>query len=234
MSTREIVYGRNPVAELLAAKRRRVHDVWALDDLVGAEWLAGFDVRPATREQLARVAKTGDHQGAVAFCDPYPYVEGSELLKRPGIIVALDGAQDPRNLGAIARVCDAAGAAGLAIMRRGSPGVTSVVCKASAGAIEHLNVAQVENLSSFLNDSKGPERWVVGTDADSGEDFREVDFGESPVFVFGAEGTGLRPRVRSMCDVLVKIPMWGHVGSLNLSVATGILLYESLRAEKPR
>jgi 23S rRNA (guanosine2251-2'-O)-methyltransferase len=233
MSTREIVYGRNPVAEVLTAKRRRVHDVWALDDLVGEPWLAGFDVRPATKEQIARSAGTGDHQGVVAFCDPYPYVEGSELIKAPGIVVALDGAQDPRNLGAIARVCDAAGAAGLAIMRRGSPGVTSVVCKASAGAIEHLPVAQVENLAAFLNDAKGPDRWVIGTDADSGEDFRDVDLGDSPVFVFGAEGTGLRPRVRSMCDVLLRIPMKGHVTSLNLSVAAGILLFESLRAEKP-
>lgn len=232
--SREIVYGRNPVREVLAAGRRRVHDVWALADLAGAEWMRGFDVRPATREQLARAAGTGDHQGAVAFCDPYPYVEGYELLALPGVIVALDGAQDPRNLGAIARVCDAAGAAGLAIMRRGSPGVTPVVCKASAGAIEHLPVAQVENLASFLNDAKSPERWVIGTDADSGEDFREVNLGDSPVFVFGAEGTGLRPRVRSMCDVLVRIPMRGRVGSLNLSVAAGILLYETLRAEKCR
>jgi 23S rRNA (guanosine2251-2'-O)-methyltransferase len=234
MSTREIVYGRNPVREVLAAGRRRVHDVWALPDLVKSDWLMGFDVRPATKEQMARAADTGDHQGVIAFCDPYPYVESLALMRQPGVLVALDGAQDPRNLGAIARVCDAAGVSGMAIMRRGSPGVTPVVCKTSSGAIEHMPVAQVENLSSFLNDAKGPERWIIGTDADSGEDFREVDLGGSPLFVFGAEGSGLRPRVRSMCDVLVRIPMKGRVDSLNLSVAAGILLYESLRAEKPR
>lgn len=232
--SRDLVYGRNPVRELIAAGRRRVHEVWALPDLAGAEWLVAFRPRPATRAELARAAGTGDHQGVVAFSDPYPYVEPRDLLDRPGVVVALDGAQDPRNLGAIARVCDAAGARGLVILRRGSPGVTPAVCKTSAGAIEHLDVARVDNLASFLHDAKGPDRWVIGTDAEAGEDYRTVSWSESAILVFGAEDVGLRPRVRSACDVLVRIPMRGHVGSLNLSVAAGVLLYESLRAEKDR
>ena len=230
----EVVYGRNPVRELLAAGRRRVHEVWALPDLAREPWPAGLKVRGASRAELGRAAGSSDHQGVVAFCDPYPYVEPRDLLAAPGPVVCLDGAQDPRNLGAVARVCDAGGAAGIAITRRGSPGVTSVVCKASAGAVEHLPVARVENLASFLHDAKGPDRWVVGADAAADRDYRDVDWDESTIVVLGSEGTGLRPRVKAACDVLVRIPMRGRVASLNLAVAAAILLYEATRGRDDR
>jgi 23S rRNA (guanosine2251-2'-O)-methyltransferase len=166
----------------------------------------------------------------VASCDPYPYVDVDDVLDAPGPVVCLDRIQDPRNLGAIARVVDALGAAGIVIARRGSPGVTGAVCKASAGAVEHVLLAQVENVASFLHDARGPHRWVVGADSDAGEDYRTVTWDPGTIVVLGAEGHGLRPRVRAMCDSLVRIPMRGHVDSLNLSVAAALLVAEATRA----
>ncbi|MEW6581419.1 MAG: RNA methyltransferase [Actinomycetota bacterium] len=227
--SREVVYGRNPVRELIAAGRRRVHEVWALPELRDAPWLAPARPRPASRAELGRACGTSDHQGVVAFCDPYPYVEARDALAEGGVLVALDGAQDPRNLGAVARVCDAGGARGMVMTRRGSPGVTPAVCKTSAGAVEHILVSRVENLASFLHDAKGPARWVVGADSADGRDYREIPWSSDTIIVLGAEGAGLRPRVRSACDELVRIPMRGRVDSLNLSVAAGILVYEALR-----
>ena len=152
------------------------------------------------------------------------------MLDAPGPVVCLDGAQDPRNLGAVARVAEAAGAAGLVIPERGSPGVTAAVAKASAGAVEHLRIARVGNLASFVHDARGPDRWAVGADPEAGEDYRLVPWDRDLVLVLGAEGRGLRPRVRAACDRLVRIPMSGRVSSLNLSVAAGVLLFEAARS----
>ena len=229
-----VVYGRNPVKELAAAGRRAIHQVWALPDLCTEAWVAALKPTPADKAALGQAAGTGDNQGIVAFADPYPYAEVAEILDAPGPIVCLDRLQDPRNLGAVARVADAVGAAGIVIMRRGSPEVTGAVCKTSAGAIEHVRVAQVENLASFLHDAKSPARWVVGADEDADEDYRDVEWDPGAIVVIGAEGEGLRPRVRSMCDRLVRIPMAGHVASLNLSVATALLLFETRGGNKPR
>lgn len=229
----EVVYGRNPVRELAAAGRRAIREVWALPELSGEGWLAPLGPRPRTRSELARACGSGDHQGVVAVCDAYPYAEPSEIVAAPGPVVCLDGAQDPRNLGAVARVAEAAGAAGLVIPGRGSPGVSAAVCKASAGAVEHLRVARAVNLAAFVHDARGPGRWALGADADAGEDYRSVDWDPEVIIVLGAEGSGLRPRVRAACDRLVRIPMRGRVGSLNLSVAAGVLLFEALRGAEP-
>ncbi len=227
---REAVYGRNPVRELLAAGRREVHEVHALPGLAGEPWLAGVVVREATRDRLARLAGTGDHQGVVALAGPYPYVEPRDLLELPGPLVCLDGAQDPRNLGAIARTAEAVGAAGIAIPRRGSPGVTPVVVKASAGAVEHLAVAQVGSMAAFVHDARaGGERPAIGAEPEGGEDYRAVPWRADAVLVMGAEGAGLRPSVAAVCDHLVRIPMAGRVASLNISVAAAILLFETYR-----
>ncbi|WP_217915082.1 TrmH family RNA methyltransferase [Miltoncostaea marina] len=225
----EVVYGRNPVRELLAAGRREVHEVVALPQLAGEPWLAGADVRTAGRDELGRIAGTADHQGVVALTGAYPYAEPAELLARPGPVVCLDGAQDPRNLGAIARVAEAAGAAGIVIQRRGSPGVTPVVAKASAGAVEHLAIARVGSMVAFLHDARGGGRLAIGAHPDGAEDYRALAWPRDVLLVMGAEGEGLRPRVRESCDHLARIPMAGRVASLNISVATALLLYETLR-----
>lgn len=227
---REVVYGRNPVRELLAAGAREVHRVFVLPQLAGEPWLEGVEVTENSRDQLGRLAGTSDHQGVVAVADPYPYAEPGDVLERPGPVVCLDGAQDPRNLGAIARVAEGVGAAGMIIPRRGSPGITPTVAKASAGAVEHMAIAQVGSMVSFLHDARGGgRRTAIGAHPEGGEDYRGLRWPRDVLLVMGAEGEGLRPRVREECDHLARIPMAGSVASLNISVAAAILLFETLR-----
>jgi 23S rRNA (guanosine2251-2'-O)-methyltransferase len=225
---REVVYGRNPVRELIAAGRRPAHEVWALPHLVGEPWLRGLPVRESGRDELGRLAGTSDHQGVVAVTEPYPYADARELLDRPGPVLCLDGAHDPRNLGAIARVAECAGAAGLAIPRRGGPEVTATVAKASAGAVEWLAIARVGSVAAFVHDARAG-RLALGANPADGEDYRSLDWPPDPLIVMGSEGSGLRPQVRDACDRLVTIPTAGRVASLNISVAAGLLVFEALR-----
>ena len=224
MSDREVVYGRNPVRELIRAGRRRVHAVMALASLREEPWLGGVDVKTASRDALGRLAGTADHQGVVALADPYPYATLRDVLAGTGPVVVLDGAQDPRNLGAIARVADGAGAAGMVIGARGSVGVTAVACKASAGAVEHLAIHRGEVLAA-LHEARGAGRRAAGADPEAGHDHLAADLPPDAVLVLGSEGAGLRPRVRAACDVLVRIPLAGEIASLNIAVAAGILLF---------
>lgn len=228
---REVVYGRNPVREAVAAGRRRVHEIHCLPDLVREDWgpRAPAPAR-ADRARLGRLAGSSDHQGVVATVDPYPYVDEADLLAGEGRLICLDGVQDPRNLGAVCRVAEAAGIAGVVIPSRGSPGVTPAVAKTSAGAVEHLAICRVDNLPRFLHDLGTRGRTSHGADAERGRDYREVDWPPDAVLVMGGEGEGLRPRVRERCHELVAIPMAGRVGSLNLSVATALLAFEAIRA----
>lgn len=226
---REVVYGRNPVRELLAAGARAVHQVHVLPQLAAEPWLAGVAVTESTRDRLGRLAGTSDHQGVVAVADPYPYAEPADVLERSGPVVCLDGAQDPRNLGAIARVAEGAGAAGMIIPRRGSPGITPTVAKASAGAVEHLAIARVGSMVSFLHDARGGGRVAIGAHPEGGDDYRALTWPRDVLLVMGAEGEGLRPRVREECDHLARIPMAGSVASLNISIAAALLLFETLR-----
>lgn len=221
----EVVYGRNPVRELLAADRRRVHDIWATGTALDEPWLAGDRrVRGRQKAEIGRAAGSSAHQGIVAFCDPYPYVGEADVLHGDGPVVAVDGADDPRNLGAIARVAEAAGCAGILIPGRGGASVTPVAVKASAGAVEHLAIARVQSLPGALSAARDMARPVVGSDSD-GDDFREHPIDRFSVLVLGSEGEGLRPRVRAACDRIVAIPMSGRVESLNVSVAAGVLLF---------
>jgi 23S rRNA (guanosine2251-2'-O)-methyltransferase len=224
-----LVYGRNPVRELIKAGRREVSEVWVLKQAADDPALEGVAVVVKTREELARVAGTGDHQGMVAFTEEYPYADPQDILEGTGPVIVLDEVQDPRNLGAVARVADAAGCAGLVIPTRGSPGITPVACKASAGAVEHLPIARIGSLVAFINDLPGAGRWSAGADSDAGTDYREVPWDAGAVIVLGAEGAGLRPKVRDVCDRLVRIPMRGNVGSLNLSTAASVLVFEAVR-----
>lgn len=226
-----VVYGRNPVRELVRAGRRPVHQVWATQEASREAWLPRLHPRIVDKAELGRAAGTGDHQGVIAFTDPYPYVTVADVLEASGPVLCLDQLQDPRNLGAVARVVDAIGGAGIAIPHRGSPDVTGAVCKTSAGAIEHVRVCQVDNVAAFLHDARGSGRWSFGADAAKGVDYRQSDLGADSIIVIGAEGEGLRPRVAAMCDHHVRIPMAGAVDSLNLSVSAAILLFEATRAQ---
>ena len=226
-----LVYGRNPVRELIRAGRRPVSEVWVLEQAADDAALEGVSVVVKSRDALARLAGTGDHQGMVAITMDYPYADPQSVLEGAGPVMVLDEVQDPRNLGAVARVADAAGFAGLVIPTRGSPGITPVACKASAGAVEHLDIARVGSIVAFINDLAGSGRWAAGADADAGTDYRELDWDPSAVIVLGAEGAGLRPRVREVCDRLVRIPMRGSVGSLNLSTAAAVLAFQAVAGD---
>jgi 23S rRNA (guanosine2251-2'-O)-methyltransferase len=212
----EVVYGRRPVAEAQRG-RRRVLRVVTADE-------AGTD-------ELTALAGSPDHQGIVAEVEPYPYADPNALLGDPkALIVALDQVQDPHNLGAVCRSAEAAGATGVVIPDRRAASVTAAVCKASAGAVEHLDIARVRNLADWLDGAKETEGlWVYGSAADGAERYSSVDLTGPVVLVMGSEGSGLRPRVADTCDALVSVPMRGRAASLNVSAAAAVLLFEAVR-----
>jgi 23S rRNA (guanosine2251-2'-O)-methyltransferase len=214
-SAGQIIYGRRPVEEAERG-RRRVRRVWRTPDT------------PA--EELERLCRSADHQGVVAEVDPFPYADPNALLRKEGaLLVALDQVQDPRNLGAVCRSAEFAGAAGVVIPERRSADVTAVVCKASAGAVEHLDVAHVRNLADWLADAKAAGFWIWGADAEAKQAPWDVDLGGPTVLVLGGEGVGLRPRVAAACDGLMALPRGGQVESLNVSAAASALLFEAAR-----
>jgi 23S rRNA (guanosine2251-2'-O)-methyltransferase len=214
-SGKDFVYGRRPVTEAQRG-RRRVRRVWTTDDLPPGE--------------LSRLAGSPDHQGIVAEVDPYPYADPRALLEHPdALVVALDQIQDPRNLGAVCRSAEAVGAAGVVIPSRRSASVTAAASKASAGAVEHLEVAHVRNLADWLADAKAAGFWIWGADAEARETPWSVDLKGPTVLVLGGEGKGLRPRVAAACDGLVAFPQRGKIDSLNVSSAAAALLFEAVR-----
>ncbi|HEX3242160.1 MAG TPA: 23S rRNA (guanosine(2251)-2'-O)-methyltransferase RlmB [Solirubrobacterales bacterium] len=214
----QIIYGRRPVEEA-ARGRREVRRVWRAPET------------PA--DELERICGSPDHQGVVAEVDPYPYVEGGALLaEEDSLLVALDQVQDPRNLGAVCRSAEFAGAAGVAIPERRSAEVTAVACKASAGAVEHLDIARVRNLADWLGEAKSGGYWIWGADADAEDPPWAVDLSGPTVIVLGGEGKGIRPRVAAACDGLVALPRRGRVESLNVSAAATALLVEAVRQRR--
>ena len=211
----QFIYGRNPVAEAERG-RRRVHRVWR-----GPE---------TSTEELERLCGSPDHQGVVAEVDPYPYGDPVGMLRQEGaLLVALDQVQDPRNFGAVCRSAEFAGADGVVIPERRSAAVTPVVCKTSAGAVEHLEVAHVRNLADWLAEAKEAGFWIWGADAEAKQTPWQTDLTGPTVIVLGGEGKGLRPRVAAACDGLVALPRRGMVESLNVSAAATALLFEALR-----
>ena len=231
--TRDQVYGRRAVREALRG-RREVLELWASERAVKAEsWLRENErprVQPKPDRELSEAAGTRDHQGVVAWCEPYKYADAWELAaaERP-LLVCLDQVTDPRNLGAVCRTAEGAGATGVVVPAHGSATVTSAVARASAGAVEHLPVAVVPNLARYLSEVKSGSLWIFGAAGDAETSMWDADLSGGVAFVFGAEGKGLRPLVRRTCDALVSIPLEGRVESLNVSVAAAVLLYEARR-----
>ena len=181
-------------------------------------------------DELERLCGSPDHQGLVAEVDPFPYVDAAELLApEDALVVALDQVQDPQNLGAICRSAEGAGASGIVLPERGGVEVTPAVCRASAGAVEHLAIARVRNLADFLAAAKRDGAWVYGAEAGAEVPYWKPDYRGRVVIVLGSEGKGLRPRVRAACDQLVGLPLRGRLESLNVAATAAVLLYEIVR-----
>ena len=210
----QFIYGHRPVAEAERG-RRRVHRVWRAPE--------------TSAEELERLCGSPDHQGVVAEVDPYPYGDARGMLRAGALIVALDQVQDPRNLGAVCRSAEVAGAAGVVIPERRSAAITPATCKASAGAVEHIELAHVRNLADWLAEAKEAGFWIWGAAADADQPPWQTDLTGSTVLVLGGEGKGLRPRVAANCDGLIALPQLGKIESLNVSAAATALLFEAVR-----
>src|ERR1700709_836201 len=212
----QLIYGKQPVAEAERGRRRQVNRVWRTPE--------------TSPEELERLCGSPDHQGVVAEVDPYPYVGSAELLgSDSALLVALDQVQDPRNLGAVCRSAEAAGAGGVVIPDRRSAEITAVACKASAGAVEHLRIAHVRTLADWLGEAKQAGFWIWGADAGAEQAPWDVDLKGPTVLGLGGEGKGLRSRVASACDGLIALPQRGRIDSLNVSAAATALLFEAVR-----
>jgi len=233
--TREQVYGRRPVREALRGQRG-VLELWATERALAAEpWLRdnGKRVQVKQERELTEAAQTRDHQGVLAWVEPYRYADPYELasVERP-LLVALDQVTDPHNLGAVCRSADGAGATGVVVTEHKAARVTPAVCRASAGAVEHVQIGVVVNLARYLTDVKRGDLWVWAASGDADTPVWSADFTTGAALVFGAEGRGLRPLVRKTCDDAFAIPLAGAVESLNVSVAAGVALFEAARQRR--
>jgi len=226
-----IVYGRNAVREALRGKRQ-VSRVWADRNAARERWLEGVPFKEVTPGDLEHLCGSPDHQGVCADAGDYPYADAAALLDDDdALVVVLDEVQDPHNVGAICRVAEVAGAAGVVIPERRSAQVTPVVCKTSAGAVEHLAVARVRNVADYLAHARAAGAWIYGADA-GGIPYDQPDYSGRKVLVLGSEGRGLRPRVANACDELIALPVRGRIESLNVATAAAALLYGILHSDR--
>jgi len=228
----ETIHGVRPVIEALRSGRREVFEVL---DAVGngevaeAAAVSGISVKRVPRARIEDLARGGAHQGVAARVGPYPYSDLDEILAAPDpLILVLDGVTDPRNLGAVLRAADGAGAGGVVIPKERAVGVTAAAVKASAGASEHVLVARETNLRRAIDRMKAAGVWVYAAEV-GGTTYTALDLAGPVALVLGSEGRGLRRLVREGCEGAVSIPMLGAVGSLNVSVAAAVLLYEARR-----
>ncbi len=249
----EVLYGLHPVEEALRAGRRRFDHVLVarerrderLERLVSACRQAGVRVRQEPRQQLTLTANTAAHQGVVALVRPQEFLPLEDLYApdprrtqidatRPTqrLILALDGVEDPQNLGALLRVADGAGVDGVVLTERRSAPLSPAAVKASAGAAEHLRIARVVNLVRALEELKQRNLWIVGLDERGATEYDQFDLTGDSVLVLGREGAGLHDLVRRTCDHLLRIPMAGGVSSLNVSAAGAVVLYEAARQRR--
>jgi 23S rRNA (guanosine2251-2'-O)-methyltransferase len=236
----EWIVGRHPVSEAIRSGRE-INKVWlnkegrGLGDLLDLIKSNGIAVQFVPKQKLDQLSKSAQHQGVVASIAAYRYAELDDLFalaKERGetpFFMMLDNVEDPHNLGSILRTADASGCHGVIIPKRRSVGLTSVVAKASTGAIEYVPVARVANLANTMDSLKKQGIWFAGTAADGSEDYRSADYSIPLCLVIGNEGAGMSQLVRKKCDFLISLPMRGKVTSLNASVAASLLMYEVLR-----
>ena len=235
------MFGVLPVLEALRANARRIDKILVAEGVREKRLEEIFDLARANGVRVDRVARevlersvdsNANHQGVAAFAAAADYVTVDDLLDgvaKEALLIILDGVEDPRNLGAVLRSAECAGADGVIIPDRRAAGLTETVAKSSAGAIEYVKVAKTTNLNRLIEDLKARNIWVVGTSADAATEYTDWDWRQPSALVLGAEGTGLHRLVAENCDVLVKIPMYGKIDSLNVSVAAGVILFEARR-----
>ena len=242
----ELLVGRNSVREALLACRRRIERVLLaegvrekalIEDILRLCRQAGISVIRLRRDELDRLGGGLEHQGVAAQVSSYPYADVAGILalarqrQEPPFLLALDSLQDPQNVGSLLRTAEAVGVHGIILPIHRAVGITPAVSRASAGAVEHLPVAQVTNLANTLEALKAEGIWVVGLESDpSLQDYRLVELNMPLVIVLGSEGYGMRRLVAEKCDLLLRLPMRGRIGSLNVSVAGSILLYQAWNA----
>jgi 23S rRNA (guanosine2251-2'-O)-methyltransferase len=241
----EVLYGLHPVEEAIRSGSRQLDHVSVarerrddrLERLIELCRTAGIRVALEPRDQLTRLARTDAHQGVLAVVRERRFL-GIEDLLAPAddgqyrFFLALDGVEDPHNLGALLRTADGAGVDGVILPERRSAPVTATVAKTSAGASEHVRIARVTNLVRALEQMKQKHVWVLGLDERGTPDYTEFDFRTNCVLVLGREGAGLHDLVKKTCDHLLRIPMAGQVSSLNVSVAGAIVMYEAMRQRR--
>ena len=240
----QLLYGLHPVEEAIRSGNRRLESVLIarrqdakLQAILTACELAGIPVRIESKEQLTRLARTATHQGVVAIVAERGYLSLQDLAKPRGehlFLLALDGVEDPHNLGALLRTADGAGVDGVILPERRAASVNATVVKTSAGAAEHIRVARVTNLVRALEELKRQNVWCVGLDERGAQNYDAFDFRCPCVLVLGGEGGGLHDLARRTCDHLLRIPMAGQVSSLNVSVAGAIVMYEAARQRRAK
>lgn len=235
-----VIYGINPVSEALKTRRvsKLVHERGAgprIDALVARAHELRLEIETVDRRLLDRITRGGVHQGVAAELQPLAAYTVEELVAEavgPPLLLVLDSVEDPQNVGAIIRSADAAAVDGVIRQARHAAPLDGATARASAGAVSHVKIATVINIARTLEELKTLNVWTVGLDDSATESYDEVDYTAPTAFIVGAEGTGLRRLVRESCDRLVSIPMGGMVSSLNVSVATGIALFEAVRQRR--
>jgi 23S rRNA (guanosine2251-2'-O)-methyltransferase len=242
----EWIAGKNPVLEALRSGRE-INKIWIAEgvqkgqirQLLDLAKQKGLIVQFVPKRKIEQYAKTEAHQGVLASIAAYTYAEVDDIFQaaekkgeQPFILI-LDELEDPHNLGSIMRTADAVGAHGIIIPKRRAVGLTATVAKASTGAIEYVPVARVTNLSRTIDELKSKGVWIVGTDASAKQDYRDLEADMPLGLVIGSEGKGMARIIKEKCDFLIKLPMVGHVTSLNASVAASLLMYEVLRKRLP-
>jgi 23S rRNA (guanosine2251-2'-O)-methyltransferase len=249
MKTGEMLAGRNAVYEALRAGRRRIERVLVAE---GAEqkgtlqrivWLCqrkGIALVSVRRRDLDEMGTGLEHQGVIAEVSAYPYVELDDLYavsqqrQEDPFFLVLDSLQDPQNVGSLLRTAEAVGIHGIIVPERRAVGITGAVSRASAGAVEHLSICMVTNVAQTIEELKTRGTWVVGVEeTPSAQDYRRVDLKMPLALVMGSEGAGMRRLVLERCDLVMRIPMQGHISSLNVAVAGSILLYQAWNARHP-
>jgi 23S rRNA (guanosine2251-2'-O)-methyltransferase len=250
-SGQDLLYGVNPLLEALRQGGRIPTEIVVaegarderLRELIDLAQSRNISVKRAPRSTIDQAVGNTHHQGVMARVAAARYADGDDLLsaiaervgsEKEPLVVLLDGVEDPRNLGAILRTAECAGVDGVFVPERRAAGLTDSVAKASAGAVEHVPVARVTNLTRLIEKLKERNVWVIGADADAEMNYTEWDWTRPSAVVLGGEGAGLHRLVRENCDVLVRIPVLGKIQSLNVSVAAGIVLYEALRQRTSR